>query len=68
MTEAVRDGITVNLVYDGRAARVTLDQAKIQEIEDYYAKCAEEGSNEHQIEESKRLLPIWRSSLATPID
>ena len=54
MTEAVRDGITVNLVYDGRAARVTLDQAKIQEIEDYYARCAEEGSNEHQIEESKK--------------
>ena len=29
MTESVRDGITVNLVYDGRAARVTLDQAKV---------------------------------------
>ena len=38
MTEAVRDGITVNLVYDGRAARVTLDQNKIKEIEDYYDK------------------------------
>lgn len=36
MTEAVKDGITVNLVYDGRAARVTLDQAKVREIEDYY--------------------------------
>ena len=28
MTEAVRDGITVNLVYDGRAAKVMLDQEK----------------------------------------
>ncbi len=56
MTESVKDGITVNLVYDGRAARVTLDQAKVQEIEDYYAKCELEGSNEHQIEESKKAV------------
>ena len=56
MTEAVEDGITVNLVYDGRAAKVTLNQEKVQEIEDYYDKCAEEGSNEHQIEESKKAV------------
>ena len=56
MTEAVKDGITVNLVYDGRAARVTLDQNKVQEIEDYYAKCEAEGSNEYQIEESKKAV------------
>ena len=34
MTEAVEDGITVNLVYDGRAAKVTLNQAKVREIEE----------------------------------
>ena len=56
MTEAVKDGITVNLVYDGRAARVTLDQNKVQEIEDYYNKCEAEGSNEYQIEESKKAV------------
>ena len=56
MTEAVADGITVNLVYDGRAAKVVLDQAKVQEIEDYYDQCAEEGSNEYQIEESKKAV------------
>lgn len=56
MTEAVQDGITVNLVYDGRAAKVTLDQAKVQEIEDYYAQCEIEGSNEYQIEESKKAV------------
>lgn len=56
MTEAVEDGITVNLVYDGRAAKVTLNQAKVQEIEDYYDQCAEEGSNEYQIEESKKAV------------
>jgi type I restriction enzyme R subunit len=36
MTESVQDGITVNLVYDGRAARVLLNQDKVHEIEDYY--------------------------------
>lgn len=66
MTEAVRDGITVNLVYDGRAARVTLDQAKIQEIEDYYAQCAEEGSNEHQIEESKKAVANMEVIIGDP--
>lgn len=66
MTEAVRDGITVNLVYDGRAARVTLDQAKIQEIEDYYARCAEEGANEHQIEESKKAVANMEVIIGDP--
>lgn len=56
MTESVKDGITVNLVYDGRAARVTLDQAKVKEIEDYYAQCELEGANEYQIEESQKAV------------
>ena len=56
MTESVRDGITVNLVYDGRAAKVNLNQAKVKEIEDYYAKCALEGANEYQIEESQKAV------------
>lgn len=66
MTEAVRDGITVNLVYDGRAARVTLDQAKIQEIEDYYARCELDGSNEHQIEESKKAVAKMEVIIGDP--
>ena len=56
MTESVRDGITVNLVYDGRAARVTLDQAKVREIEKYYEECERLGTNEHQIEESQKAV------------
>ena len=40
MTEAVKDGITVNLVYEGRAAKVVLDNAKVREIEEYYEQCA----------------------------
>ncbi|GHU57004.1 DEAD/DEAH box helicase [Clostridia bacterium] len=56
MTESVKDGITVNLVYDGRAAKVTLDSDKLLEIENYYAKCELEGANEHQIEESQKAV------------
>jgi len=56
MTEAVRDGITVNLVYDGRAAKVTLNDAKLNEIEEYYDKCADMGTSEEQIEESKKAV------------
>lgn len=56
MTESVRDGITVNLVYDGRAARVTLDQVKVREIEKYYEECERLGANEHQIEESQKAV------------
>ena len=56
MTESVQDGITVNLVYDGRAAKVNLDLEKVKEIEKYYDKCAVEGANEYQIEESQKAI------------
>jgi type I restriction enzyme R subunit len=54
MTESVKDEITVRIVYEGRAAKVLLNNSKLKEIEDYYAKCAEIGSNENQIEQSKK--------------
>ena len=56
MTESVKDGITVNLVYDGRAANVTLNQEKLKEIEEYYDKCIDDGANEHQVEESQKAV------------
>lgn len=54
MTESVKDEITVRLVYEGRAAKVLLQNEKLQEIESYYNQCAEDGANEYQIEESKK--------------
>lgn len=66
MTESVRDGITVNLVYDGRAARVTLDNEKIKQIEQYYAKCEREGANEHQIEESQKAVANMELIIGDP--
>lgn len=56
MTESVADGITRRIVYEGRAAKVLLDHAKLKEIEAYYKQCAEEGANEYQIGESKKAV------------
>ena len=66
MTEAVRDGITVNLVYDGRAAKVMLDQEKVKQIEEYYAQCEREGANEHQIEESQKAVANMEIIIGDP--
>ena len=54
MTESVKDEITVRIVYEGRAAKVLLQNEKLKEIEAYYNQCAEDGANEYQIEESKK--------------
>ena len=56
MTDSVKDGITVRLVYDGRPARATLDEEKVQAIEEYYQQCLEAGSNEYQVEASKKAV------------
>ncbi len=56
MTESVADDITRRIVYEGRAAKVLLDNKKLQEIERYYRQCAEEGANEYLIEESKKAV------------
>ena len=56
MTDSVKDGITVRLVYDGRPARACLDEEKVQEIEKYYKQCLAAGSNEYQIEASKKAV------------
>lgn len=66
MTESVADDITRRIVYEGRAAKVMLDNAKLQEIENYYQQCAEEGTNEYQIEESKRAVTQMERILGDP--
>ena len=66
MTESVADDITRRIVYEGRAAKVMLDHSKLQEIENYYSQCAEEGTNEYQIEESKRAVTQMERILGNP--
>jgi type I restriction enzyme R subunit len=66
MTESVKDEITVRIVYEGRAAKVLLNNSKLKEIEDYYAKCAEIGSNDNQIEQSKKEMAQMYAIIGDP--
>jgi type I restriction enzyme R subunit len=66
MKESVDDEITVKIVYEGRAAKVLLNEEKLKEIEEYYKKCAVEGTNEYQIEESKKAVTQMESILGDP--
>ncbi|MEJ1336733.1 MAG: type I restriction endonuclease subunit R [Candidatus Sedimenticola sp. (ex Thyasira tokunagai)] len=66
MTESVKDEITVRIVYEGRAAKVVLDSQKLEEIEAYYAQCAEDGASDYQIEESKKASASMTAILGDP--
>ena len=66
MNESVKDEITVRIVYEGRAAKVVLDNSKLKEIEQYYDDCADAGASEYQIEESKQATANMGSILGDP--
>jgi type I restriction enzyme R subunit len=66
MTESVRDEITVRIVYEGRAAKVALNNGELEKIEKYYEEAAEAGANEYQIEESKKATTTMNSILGDP--
>jgi len=66
MTESVKDEITVRIVYEGRAAKVALDNNKLRDIEDYYASCVAEGSTEYQVEQSKKETTNMESIIGDP--
>lgn len=66
MTESVVDEITVPIVYEGRAAKVLLDNSKLSEIEAYYAECADEGASTYAIEASKKANLQMNSILGDP--
>ena len=66
MTESVADEITVPIVYEGRAAKVILDNSKLEEIEKYYEQCAEAGASDYAIEESKKTMANMGAILGDP--
>jgi type I restriction enzyme R subunit len=66
MTESVKDEITVRIVYEGRAAKVLLKNSKLKEIEEYYKQCAEEGTNEYQVEASKKAMAQMSAIIGDP--
>lgn len=66
MTESVRDEITVRIVYEGRAAKVALNNSELEKIEKYYAEIAQDGANEYQIEKSKEESTKMNAILGDP--
>ena len=66
MKESSDDGITVRIAYEPRLARVIVSDEQAKEIEKYYERCAEQGSTEEQIEESKRAMSKMTAILGHP--
>lgn len=66
MTESVKDEITVRIVYEGRAAKVALNNSELEKIEQYYEQAAGEGANEYQIEESKKATANMNAIIGDP--
>ncbi|PCJ54819.1 MAG: type I restriction endonuclease [Planctomycetota bacterium] len=66
MSESVADEITVPIVYEGRAAKVILDNSKLQEIENYYDACAKAGASDYAIEDSKKTMASMSAILGDP--
>ena len=66
MTESVADEITVPIVYEGRAAKVILDNSKLEEIENYYDQCADAGASDYAIEDSKKTMANMGAILGDP--
>lgn len=66
MKESSDDGITVRIAYEPRLARVILSDEQAREIQKYYDKCTDEGSNPEQVEESKKAMSQMRQVLGHP--
>lgn len=66
MTESVNDEITVRIVYEGRAAKIALNNSELEKIEKYYQEVAESGANEYQIEQSKEESTKMNAILGDP--
>jgi len=66
MKESSDDGITVRIAYEPRLARVILSDEQAKEIQKYYDRCTEEGSNPEQVEESKKAMSQMRKVLGHP--
>lgn len=67
MDQAVADGLTVPIKYHPRIAKVLPDQEKVRRIEEYYAKCADDGATEEDIEASQKAMSSMEMILKEPL-
>lgn len=66
MKESADDGITVRISYEPRLARVMLSDEEAKRIQEYYERCADEGSTSEQIEASQRAMSAMTVVLRNP--
>lgn len=66
MDQAVADEITVPIKYHPRIAKVLLNQERVKDIENYYSKCADEGSTKEDISKSKKAMSSLEVLLGEP--
>lgn len=66
MRQSAEDGITVPISYEPRLARVQLSNEETEKIQEYYDRCASEGSTPDQIEESQRAMSAMSVILRNP--
>ena len=66
MDQAVADGLTVEIKYHPRISKVLLNKEKVQEIENYYKKCAEDGATDEDIAASKNAMTSMEVILGEP--
>ena len=66
MRESSDDGITVSIAYEPRLARVLLSDEQARKIQEYYDRCAYDGANPDQIDESQRAMSSMSVILRHP--
>lgn len=67
MTQAILDGATVPIMYEGRMARVGLNQKILDEIDDYYTYLErDEGVEESVLNESKKEMAKMQEIIEDP--
>lgn len=67
MTQAIMDGATVPIMYEGRMARVGLNQKLLDEIDDYYNILeTEEGVEDYKLAESKKEMAKMEQIIEDP--
>lgn len=67
MDQSVADELTVPIKYHPRIAKVLLDREKVEQIEAYYKKCADDGATSEDIEASKRAMSSMEVILGEPL-
>lgn len=66
MDQAVADEITRPIKYHPRITKVLFDKEKIKMVEEYYKRCAEDGSTQEDIEASKKAMSSLHVILGEP--